>query len=97
MQINPAHAFHYGYFVGQGRDLLKAELHADDPFGLSPAEIVDRLIAAGFVPILESELRHPLRTSGRIANVDRGEQRFIVAVDPAAETISVQDVRADAY
>ncbi len=88
---------YYCYFIGQGHDLLREQLRADDPFALSPSEIVQRLLAAGFGPNVGLGQRHLFAMTGRIRTVDFDDQRFIVWVDPESETIGLQEIRAEAY
>ena len=90
-------AYYYSYFVGHGRELLSEELHAPDPLSLSAAEIVERVIAAGYVARVEDEQRQPFPTSGRVDTIDRDGIRFIVSVALMSEAITVQEQRAEAY
>ncbi len=46
---------YYILFSGRGRTLLAGELGADDPFAMDPAEIVERVLAAGYT----SEVARP--------------------------------------
>ncbi len=89
--------FYYGYIIARGREFLSDTLQSDDPFNLPPAEIVEHVISVGYGPNLEHERRLPFPTQGKVDTVARDNQCFIVAVDPVAETISVQEVRADPY
>ncbi len=40
----------YTWFNAHGRRALADELGTEDPFSLSPGEIVDRIVAAGYTP-----------------------------------------------
>ena len=93
----PASAYYYGYINAQGREFLASELHHDDPLSLPPAEIVDRVLAAGYFPALVTEQRYPLEAKGKFDDVDHAGQHFIVAIDRAAETLFVQEVRTEPY
>ena len=42
--------FHYSHFKGKGRDMLATALGADDPFQMSPYEILERVLASGEPP-----------------------------------------------
>ncbi len=42
--------FFYSYFSGRGRAILADELNVNDAFALSPAEIVERILMAGYTP-----------------------------------------------
>lgn len=85
--------FYYGLMFAQGRDFVAAELQSDDPFRMSGTEIVARVLAAGYGPDVGREQRRPFPTTGRLETVDCEAGRFLVAVDPVAETMSVQEVR----
>ena len=89
--------WHYIYFHGQGRDLLAETLGAADPFSLPGSEIVERVLAAGFTPDLEHARRTQFPTAKNVSMVERDGQSFIVSIDTGAETIAVQEERADAY
>ena len=92
------HAFYYGLFAGRGRELLAETLGEPDPFDLPPAEILDRVVGMGFGPDLAQESRRPFAIgAGWSRTVDRADQRFIISVDAAAETIAVQEIRRDRY
>lgn len=93
----PASGYYYSFINAQGREFLASELHHDDPLSLPPAEIVDRVLAAGYFPYLPSEKRYPIEAKGKCDNVEHGSQRFIVAVDRAAETLFIQEVRTEPY
>ncbi len=93
----PASAYYYGYINAQGREFLAAELHHEDPLSLPPAEIVHRVLAAGYFPALASEQRYPIEAKGKFDDVDHANQRFIVAVDRVAETLFIQEVRTEPY
>ncbi len=93
----PASGYYYAYINAQGREFLASELHHEDPLSLSPEEIVERVLAAGYFPNLPSEKRYPIEAKGKCDNVDHENQRFIVAVDRASETLFIQEVRTEPY
>ena len=85
------------YFVGRGREALIDALASADPFALSPAEIVDRVLGSGHGPDVTKHVDEMWPTVGRVFEVRRDEQDFLVAISRDAEEISVQEIRADAY
>ena len=89
--------FFYSYFSGHGREILVEALGVEDPFGLAPAEIVERILAAGFKPVVDQPKEEPWRYIGTVSQVDRDEQTFLVAVSRDAQEIGLQEMRADAY
>ena len=89
--------FYYSYFHGQGRELLAEELHDPHPFTLRGDKIVDRVIAAGYVPDLDRVERQPYPRADALSVVERDGKHFLVFIDVEAETIAVQEVRVDTY
>ena len=89
--------FFYNYFCLQGREALIDALASADPFGLPPAEIVERVLALGNVPDLEHAQSQMCPTVERVYEVRREEQDFLVAIGRDAQEISVQEMRAYAY
>lgn len=89
--------FYYSYFSGHGRALLADELGAEDPFSLSPAEIVERILAAGYPPNVEWLSHEPWPQLGIVTVIRRDGQSFHVAVSRDAERISLQEVRLSGY
>ncbi len=85
------------WFSGHGRAILADDLGAEDPFGLAPGDIVDRIVAAGYVPAADRPRSEPFRTLGSVTEVEREGLVYLVAVSRDAEEISVQERRADAY
>ena len=88
---------YYILFSGRGRTLLANELGADDPFAMDPAEIVERVLAAGYTSEVARPKADPWRALGRVTTVHREGQVFIVAVSRDAHEISVQEERVDPY
>ncbi len=89
--------FYYWYFFGRGREFLEKELRDPHPFSLSGAAIVERVLAAGYTPQSENVERKPFKIADQTSIVRRGDQTFLVWVNHAAETIAVQEQRANAY
>lgn len=89
--------WYYSYFAGRGRELLAETLGDVDPFTLPAPEIVERVLAGGYTPDLESGRRRPFSLTGLIDSVIRDGQKFLVSTDAEAETIGVQEMREDAY
>ena len=87
----------YRYFARQGREALIDTLASADPFGLSPAEVLERVLALGFGPDMTKHADEMWPTVGRVFEVRRERQDFLVAISRDAEEISVQEIRADAY
>ncbi len=89
--------FFYNYFCLQGREALIDVLASADPFGLPPAEIVERVLALGNVPDIEHGQSQMCPTVGRVYEIRREELDFLVAIGRDAQEISVQEMRTDAY
>lgn len=87
----------YIFFHGTGRELLADALGDPDPFRLSGSEIVERVLAAGYGPDLQTAQRFPFPATGRVDTVDRNGLRFIVSVALMSEAITVQEQRENAY
>lgn len=85
------------YFVGHGRAILASELGAEDPFGLAPPDILERVLSGGHTPAADRPRTEPWPQVGIITEVPRDEQAFLVAVGREAEQISLQEGRADPY
>ena len=89
--------FFYQYFAGFGRDALADTFGSADPFALPPAEIIERVIALGCTPFVNLRKSEMWPTIGRVFEVRRDGQDFLVAISRDAEEISVQEMRAKAY
>ncbi len=87
----------YNYFSGQGREILVDVLGVEDPFGLPPAEIVERVLALGNLPDVSKPRSGMWPTVGQVYEVRQGEKDYLVAIGRDAEEISVQEVRSDWY
>ena len=90
-------SYYYDYFRGHGRRILADALFADDPFALAPAEIVGRVLDAGYCPEVACPRCSPWPTSGRLTEVQIDDTMFLVAVSRDKQDISVQEVRSEAY
>ena len=44
---------YYSWYAEHGRAVLADDLDAEDPFGLAPGEIVDRVVALGNTPAVD--------------------------------------------
>lgn len=89
--------FYYSCFSGQGRTALCKDLNVADPFALSPSEIVDRVLRAGFTPAVEHPLTQPWRQLGTSTEIIRDGMTFIVSVWSGGAMIGVQEVRLNRY
>ena len=89
--------FFYRYLAIQGREALIDTLASADPFALPPAKVVERALALGNVLDVTKPVREMWPTIGRVFEVRREKQDFLVAISRDAEEISVQEMRADAY
>ena len=87
----------YNHFHSTGRRVLIDALACPDPFGISPREIVERILAAGYKPHVGSPKAEPHYRTERVIAVQHRDQTFLVGINRDAEEISVQEVRADAY
>ena len=87
----------YNYFRSTGRRALIDALGCPDPFGISPREIVERILAAGYKPLVAMPRAEPYGSSERVIEVQRRDQTFLVGISRDAEEIFVQEVRSDAY
>ena len=75
----------YRYFAVQGRETLIDTLASVDPFALSPAEVLERVLALGFGPDVTKHPGEMWPTIGRVFEVRRDEQDFLVAIGRDAE------------
>ena len=85
--------FFYSYFSGHGREILADVLGADDPFGIPPAEIVERVLTNGYTPVVDQPKTEMWRTVGTVTEVERDGQTFIVCVSRDAQEIGLQEAR----
>ena len=83
----------YLYFNGHGREAIADTLGCIDPFALSAAEVVERVLALGNAPDLRKSRDEMWPTKGRVTEVERNGQAFLVALSWEAQEISVQEVR----
>ena len=89
--------FHYSHFKGKGRDMLAKALETDDPFEMLPYEILERVLASGEPPQVDSRQAKLWRDIGQVYEVRIAKRNFLVAISRGTEEINVQEVRADAY
>ena len=59
--------------------------------------IVERILAAGFRPVMDRPKTEPWRSIGIVSEVERDGQMFILSVSHSAQEIGLQEVRADRY
>ena len=71
--------FFYSYFSDRGRALLADELNVNDPFALSPAEIIERILMAGYTPAVGWPSSEPWPQVGTVTDVRRDGLTFMVA------------------
>ena len=88
---------YYSWFSGHGRTILADEFGIEDPFDLHPADIVDRILAAGYTPDVNHPHDAPFRGLGLIAEVERNGVNYLVSISKDAEEIGVQEWRDVAY
>ena len=88
---------YYLVYCQRGRSTLADDLRSDDPFGLEPLEIIDRVFALGSVPDAFKPRDTLWPTIGSVSEVVSDEGTYLVAIGRDAEEISVQEVEADAY
>ena len=88
---------YFKYFSCRGRTLLADVLGVSDPFGMAPADIVERVIANGYTPGMARPKSAPWRTIGVVTEVRHEDHTFLVASSRSAEEISVQEIRATAH
>ena len=89
--------FYYSYYVGRGRTRVAEQLKTEDPFGLTPVQIVARILATGYAAAVDQPRRSPHFECGETAEVAHGDRWFLVSASRVAEIITVQEIRADAY
>ncbi len=87
----------YTWFNAHGRRALAAGFGTEDPFGLAPGEIVDRIVDAGYAPWIAAPQPELLPMRGTVTEVEREGLIYFVSVSRDAEEIGVQEWRAEAY
>ena len=92
-----AKAFFYPCLFGKGRGILADLLGAEDPFAVPAVQVVERMLAAGYTSRIDRMQREPFQQFGTTAEVQIDDQLFLVAVSRDGESVSVQEVRAEAY
>ncbi len=89
--------FYYSYYNGKGRGKLAETLGADDPFRMPPYEILERILAGGALPLIDSQQADIWRARGEVYEVRLAKRNFLVAVSRGTEEINVQEIRSSAY
>ncbi len=89
--------FFYSYFSDRGRALLADELNVNDPFALSPAEIIERILMAGYTPAVGWPSSEPWPQTGTVTEVRRDGSSFLVAVSRDEEMTGLQEARYSGY
>ena len=89
--------FYYSYYYGKGRGKLVETLGADDPFRMPPYEILERVLAGGALPLIDSRKADLWRTRGEVYEVRLAKRNFLIAISRGTEEINVQEVRTNAY
>jgi hypothetical protein len=90
-------AYFYSLAHIRGSSIMKALFEVDDPYSLAPAEIVERLLALGHMPVVVRMQREPLAQYGTTTEVQRDGHTYLVAVSRDAQLIAVQEVRTEPY
>ena len=88
---------YYTWFHGHGCRSLADEFGVDDPLGLEPGEIVDRIVAAGYIPRIEAPQSWLLPMPGTKTEVEREGLTYLVSISRDVEAIDVQERRVDAF
>ncbi len=65
----------------------------DDPFALAPSDIVERVLMAGYSPVVELPRLEPWQNEGVVTEVHREGLRFLVTVS----MIGLQVVRSEPH
>ena len=76
---------------------LSHVLGTDDPFALDAADVVDRVLAAGYKVMTTHPFYDAAPGKGIVARVDRDGRMYFVGIDSHGETITVQEGRVVAY
>ena len=74
--------FYYSYFSGHGREILADVLGDDDPFAIASADLVERILDQGYTPVVDNPKPEMWRTVGKVTEVERDVQTFIVCIKP---------------
>jgi hypothetical protein len=87
----------YTCFNGQGQTVLADEFGVEDPFGMSPADIVDRVVGLGYKPWIEAHQPRMLPGFGFSTQIEREGLTYIVFISRDTQEIDVQEQRHEAY
>ena len=85
---------HLFYFNARGLGAL-SDIFGQDPFTLSPSEIVKRTLVAGYKPVLGQPRLDPWPQVGEVHKIEHRGQIFLVAMSQDEVEISVQEVKAN--
>ena len=88
---------YYTWFNAHGCRALADEFGAEDPFGLAPTDIVDRIVVAGYTPWIEAPQPELLPMLGAVTEVVHEGLTYFVSVSRDAEEIGVQERREESY
>lgn len=88
---------YYSCFSCRGLTALSQALNVDDPFALTPAQIVERILMAGYSPALDLRRLEPWYQVGTVTEVHVDGKRFLVAVSREEEMIGLQEVHDIGY
>ncbi len=87
----------YTWFNGHGRRALADGFGTEDPFGLAPGAIIDRIVATGYTPWIAAPQPELLPMRGTVTEVECEGLVFLVSISRDAEEIGVQEWRSQAY
>jgi hypothetical protein len=88
---------YYSCYSCRGRAGLANDLNVDDPFALAPSDIVERVLMAGYSPVVELPRLEPWQHEGVVTEVHRDGLRFLVTVSREQEMIGLQAVRSEPH
>jgi hypothetical protein len=89
--------FYYSCYSCRGLAALAYDLNVNDPFALAPAEIVERILMAGYTPAVDLARPDPWSQAGTVTEVHRDGLVFLVAVSREEEMIGLQEARPDPH
>ncbi len=85
---------YFFYFNARGHQALN-DILGPNPFILSPSEIIQRVLAAGYKPVMGQPRLYPWPQVGETHKVENGGQTFFVTISQDEVEISVQEVRTN--
>ncbi len=89
--------FYYSCYSCRGLAALAYDLNVNDPFALALAEIVERILMAGYTPAVDLARPDPWSQAGTVTEVHRDGLVFLVAVSREEEMIGLQEARPDPH